>query len=455
MLEPEKFKMEEQQAASALSTILSKAYEADAGSASPLETGAPDRHAAAAEAFLAERKAKRRRLVLTASVIICLLLAIAGCSFFLIYNMGTPAPLSIAADTLEADVLTLTLSGSRINYKDSYMVTTDGTISSPLSYNIYKKTISFAYTETMEMNIYILQKGGTTLHLLVTPEEDASAASSTPAVKGERDNTSVCLTPTADGIATFSNDVVIIDYSNAAQGYVCASYFGDCEKVKLRITGADGIVYTYDLSGDGYETFPLTAGSGTYTFGVYENITLNAYSTCLYDTVEITIENELGPFLYPNQYVNFTAESLAVAKAAELAYSADDELEVLSNIYNYIIETISYNYDMAADPPTSYTTDIDEVFTSQTGICLDYAALMAAMLRSQRIPTRLEIGYAGDAYHAWISIYIDGMGWLNGIIEIEGSVWTLVDPTFGANTDADELKAFIGDGSNYTTMKIY
>jgi transglutaminase-like putative cysteine protease len=98
---------------------------------------------------------------------------------------------------------------------------------------------------------------------------------------------------------------------------------------------------------------------------------------------------------------------------------------------------------------------VDAILASGTGICLDYAAVMASMLRSQRIPTRLEVGYAQDAYHAWISVYTADTGWLNGIIEFDGNVWTLVDPTFGANTDDKTLKKFIGDGSNYILQKMY
>ena len=45
-----------------------------------------------------------------------------------------------------------------------------------------------------------------------------------------------------------------------SDGYVCANYTGTCPKVKLRITGPDTVVYTYDLHGGGYETFPLSSG---------------------------------------------------------------------------------------------------------------------------------------------------------------------------------------------------
>ena len=80
---------------------------------------------------------------------------------------------------------------------------------------------------------------------------------------------------------------------------------------------------------------------------------------------------------------------------------------------------------------------------------------MAAMLRSQRIPTKLEFGYAGDAYHAWVTAYIEDEGWINGIIEFDGVDWTLMDPTFAANAGTKKIKSFIGDGSNYTTKYTY
>ena len=70
---------------------------------------------------------------------------------------------------------------------------------------------------------------------------------------------------------------------------------------------------------------------------------------------------------------------------------------MITRIYDYITQNITYDYDKASDPPTGYTSDVDAILASGTGICLDYAAVMASMLRSQRIPTRLEVGYAQDS----------------------------------------------------------
>lgn len=282
----------------------------------------------------------------------------------------------------------------------------------------------------------------------IITEEPAAAA-------GGRDSTPVCLVPEASGTAETRNEVAVIDTSHSDCGYIMAAYTGSVSKIKLRITGPDEVVYTYDLHKDGYETFPLSSGNGSYEITIYENISGTSYSTCLFKKIAVTIEDEFMPFLYPNQYVNFTIDSKTVMKGMDLAFAAENDLEVVTNVYNYMISEITYDYDKASDPPTGYTTDVDEILESGTGICLDYAAVMASMLRSQRIPTRLEVGYAQDAYHAWISIYTEETGWLNGIIEFNGSTWTLVDPTFGANTDDKTLKKFIGNGSNYVLQKMY
>ena len=287
-------------------------------------------------------------------------------------------------------------------------------------------------------------------------QEGVSTSASVPGSDtGTRDNTPFCLVPAADGLLETRNDVAVIDYSHADQGYICADYSGSVSKIKLILSGPDGTDYTYDLHGNGYEVFPLSAGSGSYKATIYENISGTSYSTCLYAGFDAALANEFGPFLYPNQYVNFNADSKAVAKGAELAAGADTDLDVVISIYNYITASITYDYTKAADPPTGYVTDVDEILASGTGICLDYAALMSAMLRSQQIPTRLEVGYAKDAYHAWISVYTEETGWLNGLIEFTGSSWTLVDPTFGANSSEKSLKKFIGDGTNYTLKKVY
>ncbi len=270
-----------------------------------------------------------------------------------------------------------------------------------------------------------------------------------------RDNTPHCLVPVADGISETHNEVASIDYSHAADGYVMARYTGTSPKVKLQIKGENAITYTYNLVSDDYEAFPLSAGSVKYDILILENISGTSYLTCLTKSIDVTLDSEFGPYLYPNQYCRFSSENEIVEKAEELAATACTDLDVVANVYNYIISNIVYDYKKAETVPSGYTTEVDEILESGTGICLDYAAVMTGMLRSQRIPTRLEVGYVGDAYHAWISTYITDVGWVNGIVKFNGKNWELMDPTFAANSGEAELRAFIGDGSNYIVKYMY
>lgn len=301
----------------------------------------------------------------------------------------------------------------------------------------------------------------TTSQAATTPENSVphilgDEPSPSSAVKeGIRDNTPYCLVPIADGLVETHNDIASIDYSHASEGYIMARYTGPSPKVKLQIKGEGVITYTYNLVSNEYEAFPLSAGSTKYDILILENISGTSYLTCLTKSIDVTLDNEFGPYLYPNQYCMFTEDNKTVEKAIELASSADTDLDVVANVYNYIIKNIVYDYDKAETVPSGYTTDVDEILDSGTGICLDYAAVMASMLRSQRIPTRLEVGYVGDAYHAWISTYITDIGWVNGIVKFDGKDWELMDPTFAANSGEKELREFIGDGSSYIVKYIY
>lgn len=271
-----------------------------------------------------------------------------------------------------------------------------------------------------------------------------------------RDSTPNVLVPAADGTDTYGTDTVAIDASHTDQGYVMVCYTGNNQKVKLQITTPDDNTYTYLLSQDQeYETFPLPGGDGSYLLTVLENVDGDMYSTAFSQDIKVSIADEFLPFLYPNQYVNFTPRSAAVAKGAELAKNAHSDLEAVTSIYHYVISNITYDTAKATSVTYGYLPDVDETLSSGTGICFDYAAITAAMLRSQRIPTRLEVGYAGEAYHAWISVYLEESGWIDNIIEFHGSSWSLMDPTFAAGTNSGSLKQFIGDGSNYVVKYYY
>ena len=271
-----------------------------------------------------------------------------------------------------------------------------------------------------------------------------------------RDSTPKVLTPSADGVTVYQNDFASIDASNTSQGYVMVKYNGTNEKVKLQITCPDQSCYTYLISDRGaYDTFPLTAGNGSYALQVLENVAGDTYTVSLAQSINVSIEDEFLPFLYPNQYVNFHTDSKAVSKGSDLAKDTYSDLDVVQNIYNYVIKNISYDTEKAQNVSYGYVPDVDDTLSSKKGICFDYAALMTSMLRSQNIPTKLEVGYSGDAYHAWISTYIDDKGWVDDIIQFDGDTWQIMDPTLAATNDSAAVKKYVGDGSHYIVKYTY
>lgn len=263
--------------------------------------------------------------------------------------------------------------------------------------------------------------------------------------------------PEAPGAAVLGAEPLVIDISNASQGYVMARYSGSAAKAVVQLTGPDGITYKYFLPpSESYIPLPLTGGDGTYAAEGFENIQDNQYAVLFKLSLEAALESELLPYLYPNQYVLFDGETKAVAVAGELASDAGTDLEALEAIYHYVVENITYDSEKAASVSKGYLPAVDDTLASGTGICFDYAALTAAMLRSQRIPTRMEIGYSGQSYHCWISVYVEEAGWIDRLIEFTGSDWTRMDPTFASGAKSSRsILQYIGDGSNYTVLQVH
>ena len=270
--------------------------------------------------------------------------------------------------------------------------------------------------------------------------------------EGTRGSHLQILTPEASGSEVYTSDVAEIDASHTDEGYVMVNYTGSNEKVKLQIAGPKGSTYTFTLHG-GYETFPLTEGDGSYQIAVYENISADQYANAMTEIVDVTITNEFGPYLYPNQYVNYTDAPNTAALSEKLATPADSDMDVVSNVYQYVTENITYDYDKAATVQSGYLPDVDETLATGKGICFDYSALMASLLRMQGIPTRMEHGYNGEIYHAWISVYIEGTGWINAVISFDGTGWHMMDPTFASTSDSPT--DFIPDESDYVLKYIY
>jgi transglutaminase-like putative cysteine protease len=157
-----------------------------------------------------------------------------------------------------------------------------------------------------------------------------------------------------------------------------------------RLTFSDGQdTFTYDLNTEGrQEVFPLQLGSGGYEISLYENISGKKYAQAGVIGVNAAFSREDVPFLYPNVYVNYGADSPAVAKADELCADKSPK-EAYQAICDYIQTEYVYDFIKAVTVSPGELPDIQGCFEKKMGICQDLSAMMVAMLRSQGISSRL------------------------------------------------------------------
>lgn len=281
-------------------------------------------------------------------------------------------------------------------------------------------------------------------------EPEAVALSASPAA------TSTVLLPVASGTLTQKNAKATIDYSNSADGYVMAQFTAaTTQQLKVQVVGP-ATTYTYNLPSTGWSTFPLSDGNGKYQVTVFENTTGTKYAAVVSASFQVTLKDEFAPFLRPNQYVNYENATNTIAKAAELTTGVTDPLVKVEKVYDFVVKNLTYDKDKAATVQSGYLPVLDDVLSAKKGICFDYASLMAGMLRSQGVPCKLVVGYAGTAYHAWINVWTEESGWIDGVIYFDGTTWQRMDPTFASSSNSsDAIMKYIGDGSNYTVKYLY
>ena len=263
--------------------------------------------------------------------------------------------------------------------------------------------------------------------------------------------------PLSPGTSTAENDKVRVDYSNSADGYISVRWNETGKRVKLRITSG-GSTYDHDVPTGGVtEYYPLSCGSGSYTVQIYEQTDGDRYAKVLEQEFTAEIRSETSPFLYPNRYVAFSQNSACVEKAAQLCAGRSGTIEKTAAIFGWVTDNVSYDRELAATVKSGYVPDPDSVLKKKTGICYDYASLMAAMLRSQGIPSRLVVGDAKESiYHAWNEVWTEQTGWITPELLLSRNGYNIVDATFYAGSaDKAKIADYISDSGNYSALYYY
>ena len=197
----------------------------------------------------------------------------------------------------------------------------------------------------------------------------------------------------------------------------------------------------------------MATGTGNYTVQTsdvfYWGNTAEPYELANY-FYEYTAEGPAGtlPQQYAaleEQYRSFVRNLyLAVPDSAqpylnyviqEQGFDASDP-NIISEVAEYIQGAAEYNLDynrildMQTDIVVAFLRDFKE------GVCQHYASAATLLYRMLGIPARYTVGYAVEAAagtwtevssenaHAWVEVYIDGLGWV--YVEVTGS-----GPVFG------------------------
>lgn len=238
------------------------------------------------------------------------------------------------------------------------------------------------------------------------------------------------------GTTAAAASVIDINHDQSTKGYVSVKFdTGSVKKTKLQVAKGDGVYYYNLHTSPRYENYPLQMGSGGYNVNIYENTTGTKYKKIKGSAFDANVTDTNAVYLNSIQEISFAPEDEVVKLAVQLKADALQkkktttgnvnatltDRELMELYYNYVVTNITYDYAKISTLNYDYLPDNDATLATKTGICYDFSSLLAAMLRSQGVPTKLVKGYTTwtEVYHAWNEVYIASEG-----------RWVIVDTTY-------------------------
>lgn len=217
-----------------------------------------------------------------------------------------------------------------------------------------------------------------------------------------------------------------IEIGNSAIGIVSVHYANETDKRLKVLVEKDGVKYYYNLNNTGKpENFPLQMGEGTYKISIFENVSSTSYRPVLSKTLIADFSETNLPYLQSVQSIDWNTSMAAIKIAKDLVKDKKSDQEKARAIYNYVVANVQYDYEKMSSISTTYLPNIDQTLALKKGICYDFSATLAGMLRSVGIPAKLIKGYTVNAngYHAWNEVYIDG-------------AWIVIDASYDSQMKA-------------------
>ena len=212
---------------------------------------------------------------------------------------------------------------------------------------------------------------------------------------------------------------MLVSSQKKADGIVIVDVKSESDK-KLRIgvqsnDGEKVYYFTYSKD-DGAVAIPLMFGNGSYNICLYEEADGNIYDLRGEQDIDLQLEDYDTVYLSSSVMVPWSDADATIAKVEELISAKKGDFEKFRAIYRYVTENIKY--DITKTVEVGYRSSPDITLSDGSGVCLDIAVLLAAMLRSAGIKCRLVYGHVIDVegLHSWNEVLIRGK-------------WVVVDPT--------------------------
>lgn len=224
------------------------------------------------------------------------------------------------------------------------------------------------------------------------------------------------------------------DITKLERGILGVGNISGTKRLKLRIQKGNE-KYDYDLSNKGVmEYFPLQMGNGEYKAIIFENTSGTKYRTLDSKTILLNLQDPNVVFLNSIQNVAWASQSKAIQFGQQEGSKIKETAGKFDLFYHHMVSSYLYDYEKAKTVSIGYNPDIEIMFDKKRGICYDYSSLLAALDRSNGIPTKLVKGYATgvDGYHAWNEVFLNGN-------------WYVIDTTVDA--------VFHQNGKKYVKLK--
>lgn len=183
------------------------------------------------------------------------------------------------------------------------------------------------------------------------------------------------------------------DFSNVRHGFVVLNT-DDIDYIQFNFNSTDKKVSdSYKIEDTKHQfILPLAYGTGQYTIKTYGNsVQSKTFTVDEIDTDVFTLSTSMV------DYLNIDIYDIILE-----AYSSD-ELTFVKNIAKKVYLILEYR-----EGKSYYFSDLDKVIKSGHGVCLEYARICAACIRSQNIPCKLVFGDYNGTYHAWCEVDING-----------------------------------------------